>query len=74
MRPRNLPDEVIEGLDPDVIVVEGEDPADLASTDAAQLGHDRDSLPRAAFVTTGFAPGRARAARSRGELAVPKCR
>ena len=30
MRPRDLPGRVVEGLDPDVIGVEGEDPGDLA--------------------------------------------
>jgi hypothetical protein len=29
MRPRDLPHQVIEGLDPDVIRIEGEDPGDL---------------------------------------------
>jgi len=40
MRPRDLANEDVEGLDPDVGRIEGEDPANLASGHAAQLGND----------------------------------
>jgi hypothetical protein len=38
VRPRDLPGYVVEGLDPDVIGVQGEDPGGLAGRHPAQLG------------------------------------
>jgi hypothetical protein len=38
VRPRDLPGHVVEGLDPDVIGVQGEDPGGLAGRHPAQLG------------------------------------
>jgi hypothetical protein len=40
MRPRDLGCGVVEGLDPDVIRAEGEDPGRLAGRHPAQLGHE----------------------------------
>jgi hypothetical protein len=40
MRPRDLACLVIEGLDPDVIRIAGEDPGGLAGRHPAELGHE----------------------------------
>jgi hypothetical protein len=41
VRPRDLPDQVVERLDPDVVRVEAEDPGRLAGGNTAELRHDQ---------------------------------
>ncbi len=40
MRPRDLPHQVVEGLDPDVVGIKGEDPSDLPRGHPAELRDD----------------------------------
>ena len=40
MRGRDLAHEVVEGLDPDVVRIESEDPTDLSGRDVAELRDD----------------------------------